>query len=33
VRQWHSCPESGGCPIPGGAQGHEWCHGQTELVG
>jgi len=27
------CPESCGCPIPGGAQGWAgWSHGQPELV-
>ena len=24
VRPWHCCPESCGCPIPRGAQGHGW---------
>jgi len=34
VRPWHSCPESCGCPIPGGAQGQAgWGTGQVELVG
>jgi len=34
VRPWHCCPESCGCPIPGGAQGQVgWCPGQPELVG
>jgi len=33
VRPWHSCPESCGCPIPGGAQGHiGWGPGQPELL-
>lgn len=28
------CPESCGCSIPGGAQGHVgWCSGQPDLVG
>jgi len=34
VRPWQCCPESCGCPIPGGAQGQAgWGSGQPELVG
>jgi len=32
VRPWHFCPESCGCPIPGGAQGHGWGTGQPDLL-
>ena len=33
-KDWYSCPESCGCPIPGGAQGWVgWGPGQPELVG
>jgi len=34
MRPWHSCPESCGCPTPGGAEGWVgWSPGQPELVG
>ena len=34
MRRWHCCPESCGCPIPGGAQGQSgWDPGQPERVG
>jgi len=34
LRHWHSCPESCGCPFPGGALGWVgWGPAQRELVG
>lgn len=34
VRHWHGCPESCGCPIPGGAQDYVgWGPGQPKLEG
>ena len=34
VRPWYCCPESCGCPIPGGAQGQAgWGPRQPELMG
>jgi len=34
VRRWHFCPESCGCPLPGGAQGRVgWGPGPPELRG
>ena len=34
VRPWYCCPESCGCPIPGGVQGQAgWGPGQPDLVG
>ena len=34
VRLWHSCPESCGCPIPGGIQGQVgWAVGSLSWWG